>query len=283
MTDTPPDSHAVAEETTSGANPVRRMIYGVLAVQLALALFLMGGDLLRVIPQIGLPSTQPRFDQPVNPGDQTRRYRPADMPLAPARDGNPARPYTSTGDMPDRLAFDLQGEVLTLTGRIAPGDAARFEDFMQAEADAGRDLPTAIRLNSPGGSVSDALAIGTRLREDGIDTVMNGGDICLSACPYVLSAGVTRSVDDDAQVGVHQHFFDTNTILPAFLAVEDIQRGQGRVMTYLIEMGVDPEVMQHALVTPPDEIYVLLPEQLNDYGIVTPPKDQDAEDQEAEG
>ncbi|WP_296419798.1 hypothetical protein [Pseudooctadecabacter sp.] len=263
MTDTP-------EDDDQSHRPVRRMIYGVLGVQLVLAVLLMGGDLWRVLPQIGLPSTQPRFDTPVNPGDQTRRYRPADMPLSPARDGNPARPFTSTSDMPDRLTFDRDGGRLTLTGRIAPGDADRFADFLVAEETAGRDLPDILRLNSPGGSVSDALSIGQRARDDGMDTVMEAGDICLSACPYMLSAGVIRTVDDDAQVGVHQHFFDTNTILPAFLAVEDIQRGQGQVMTYLIDMGVNPEVMQHALVTPPDEIYVLLPEQLVEYDIVTP-------------
>ncbi|MEL6809414.1 MAG: hypothetical protein AAFO97_16700, partial [Pseudomonadota bacterium] len=55
---------------------------------------------------------------------------------------------------------------------------------------------------------------------------------------------------------------------PAAFAVEDIQRGQGEVMTYLDEMGIDPLLMQHALSTPPDEIYVLLPEELERYGFI---------------
>ena len=41
-------------------------------------------------------------------------------------------------------------------------------------------------------------------------------------------------------------------------------------MTYLDDMGIDPLVMRHALVTPPDEIYVLLPEELRAYNFVTP-------------
>lgn len=41
-------------------------------------------------------------------------------------------------------------------------------------------------------------------------------------------------------------------------------------MAYLDDMGVDPRLMQHALVTPPDEIYVLLPEQLLEYRMATP-------------
>ena len=53
------------------------------------------------------------------------------------------------------------------------------------------------------------------------------------------------------------------------MAVEDIQRGQGEVMIYLEEMGIDPLVMSHALTTPSDEIYLLLPEELERYNFVT--------------
>ncbi len=255
------DPDPIDQEPTRGMT-VKRVVWGILVFQIALAVVLMGGDLLRVLPHIGLPSNQPSFDQPINPGDQTRRYRPSDMPLRPARDGNPDRPFQSTGDMPVRLNFERQGDVLILTGAIAVGDFDRFETYLIEE---GADY-TDIQLNSPGGSVNDALSIGRRLRKDNANTRMDGNDVCLSACPYILAAGVERQIDDDAQVGVHQHFFDVNTVLPAFLAVEDIQRGQGEVMNYLITMGIDPAVMQHALVTPPNEIYILLPDQLLAYG-----------------
>ena len=94
-----------------------------------LALVLMGEDLIRVIPYIGFPSTQPSFDQPINPGDQTRRYRPADMPLSPASEGNPDRPFHWTDDMPTRLRFERDSTVLTLAGTIAHGDFERFVRF----------------------------------------------------------------------------------------------------------------------------------------------------------
>jgi len=239
----------------------------MLALQLLLAVMLMGGDLWRALPYIAMPSSQPRFDQPVNPGDQTRRYRPADMPLPPQREGAPNRRYTSTSDMPTRLIFAKEGSEITMTGAISAGDAARFDTFLEAEAG---EFDT-VRLNSPGGSVSDALVIGKRLRQEGANTRMQDGDICLSACPYVLVGGVARSVEAGAQVGVHQHFFDVNIVLPAFLAVEDVQRGQGAVMAHLDEMGVDPLLMKHALVTPPDEIYVFFPEELTRYEITTAP------------
>jgi hypothetical protein len=123
-------------------------------------------------------------------------------------------------------------------------------------------------LNSPGGSVHDALELGRALRLAGLETEMRDGDICYSACPYLLAAGVKRTIPQEAFVGVHQHYFGESTILPAFAAVEDIQRGQGLVMRYLDQMGIDPLIMQHALITPPNEIYVLLPEELVRYGFI---------------
>lgn len=261
--------HAL-KEAAKQTKPKRRLtaksaITGVLVVQLGIALFLMGRDLFHAIPHIAWPSTQPRFDTPVIPGDQTRRYRPTDIPLRPARDGNPDRPFRSTGEMPTRLSFDIKDKILTLTGQISPGDADRFEAFL---TETSKPVET-IRLNSPGGSVSDALRMGRQMRAAEYDTLLGAGDICLSACPYMLAAGMQRSIHSDAQVGVHQHYFGTNSALPAFLAVEDIQRGQGEVLDYLHEMGLDPLIMRHALVTPPDEIYVLLPEQLKEYKMAT--------------
>lgn len=36
-------------------------------------------------------------------------------------------------------------------------------------------------------------------------------------------------------------------------------------------MGIDPRLMQPALMTPPGEIYMLVPDELADYGLVTAP------------
>lgn len=243
----------------------RKVILWSLGIQIALAALLMGRDLATALPHIAWPSTKPSFDTPILPGDQTRRFRPGDTPLRPADQGNPDRPFRTTGDMPARLTLSREGETATLTGQIAPGDADRILEQLDSQT----IKVTRLRLNSPGGSVSDALQLGRAIREDQIDTLLGAGDICLSACPYMLAAGTERRVHDSAQVGVHQHYFGTNSALPAFLAVEDIQRGQGEVMAYLDDMGVDPLIMRHALATPPDEIYVLLPDQLAEYRMVT--------------
>ncbi|WP_237061881.1 hypothetical protein [Loktanella sp. M215] len=253
------------------ARPARwsagRMLRWIFGLQLVFAAVLLGSDIARVLPQIAMPSSAPAITQPPGPGDQTRRYDPRQIDPRPARPGS--RPIPTTTDMPSRLDFVdtvWNGEpTITLTGQIAPGDADRLTDFLTTVD----PTPTQAFLNSPGGSVQDALAMGRTLRALGLATRMTATDICLSACPYLLAAGTIRTVEDGALVGVHQHYFGENTALPAFMAVEDIQRGQGEVMGYLADMDIDPLIMRHALVTPPDEIYLLTPDEMQSYRLTT--------------
>lgn len=247
--------------------PVGRILRWTFGLQLVFAAVLLGSDLLRVIPQMARSSTAPAITQPMGPGDQTRRYTPGQIDPRPPRPGS--RPIPSSTDMPSRLDFvdtEWDGEpTITLTGQIAAGDADRLTEFLTTVDPA----PTQAFLNSPGGSVQDALTMGRTLRALGIATRMTASDICLSACPYLLAAGTTRTVDADALVGVHQHYFGENTVLPAFMAVSDIQRGQGEVMEYLSDMGIDPLIMRPALATPPDEIYLLTPNEMAQYRLTT--------------
>ncbi|MFV1528290.1 MULTISPECIES: ATP-dependent Clp protease proteolytic subunit [unclassified Phaeobacter] len=249
-----------------------RVLRWVLAAQFGFAAVLLGTDLAKIVPQLAWPSSAPALTAPIGPGDQTRRYTPDQLPDRAPAPGS--RPLPDTRDMPDRLDIatpEWEGEpVLTLTGRIAEGDAARVVAYL----DALERLPTETYLNSPGGSVYDALEIGRALRAREIATVMTASDICLSACPYILAAGVTRHADPDAMIGVHQHYFGQNTVLPAFVAVEQIQRGQGEVMEYLQDMGVDPLIMRHALVTPWDEIYLLTTAERATYRLASEPESQ---------
>lgn len=249
-------------ETAQGGFTVKRAITAILAFQIAMAVVLAGSDLISAIPRLFSGTSAPNLDAPVTPGDQVRRYRPGDLPARERTDTDRQTPIPDPGDMPTRLRFSVEGDVALVTGQIAPGDATRFAEWLETDATFDR-----IRLHSPGGSVQDALAIGQAIRDAELPTEMEPGDICLSACPYILVGGTTRTVPDDAMVGVHQHYFGENTALPAFLAIEDIQFGQGEVMAHLDAMGVDVRVMQHALTTPPEAIYVLLPEELLEYGI----------------
>ncbi|SEK33286.1 hypothetical protein SAMN05444413_101344 [Roseivivax marinus] len=248
----------------SGPAGIGRTLKGVLALQIVIGAALVIGDMEAGgwrMPSFG-PSA-PGLTEPVRPGDQRRTFDPS-------RVSPTTRPARDPGDLPDRLTLTQEdGATWRLEGGIGEGDAERIAARL---ADVSPAAETLI-LQSPGGAVQEALRLGRHLRREGIATRMLAGEYCYSACPYLLAGGATREIADDASVGVHQHYFGENTLLPARFAVEDIQRGQAEVMSYLEEMGIDPLVMRHALETPPDEIYVLLPEELDRYGFVTDDED----------
>lgn len=233
----------------------------VLIVQAVLAVFLVAADVdARWMPGFGGREDLP--SGPVSPGDQVRRYDPS-RTLPDFTDRRNLPDIALPDDLPARLEFETVdagefGRVLLLNGQIEEGDATRLEAYL-----ASLDVPpSVVALSSPGGVVSEALAIGRQLRAAGVDTTMLPGMACLSACPYILAAGSDRRVSSDAAVGMHQHYYDAPGYMPVFLAVEDIQHGQGRTLQYLIEMGVDPGLMIYSLNTPPEEIYLLVEEEL---------------------
>jgi hypothetical protein len=241
------------------------MLKLLFAAQCGLGVLIVLADLPRDWIGGGTGSTAPApaLDVPIAPGNQTRRFEPDHI----LRDLPADRRLPDTDTVPSRLAFSetgAEGTVL-LNGTIATGDAKRFEEWLASRA----KPPSRIALNSPGGDVADALEIGRLIRGKGLETRLDRNAICLSACPYVLAGGLERVVSMGAFVGVHQHYFGENTYLPAFLLVSDIQVGQGEVMVFLQEMGIDPMMMAKALVTPPDDIYLLVPEELKSFKLAT--------------
>ena len=234
----------------------QRAIRAVLLSQVVMAAAIVGLDLWqapgRAAPGLYAPPAQ---------GPSVRPYRPDLRPADPAQPGTPAMRA-----MPEALDFAEADGAITLVGQIAPGDADRFAAWL----DRTRPTATVVALDSSGGSVSDALAIGRTIRAAGMATRVADGAVCLSACPYILAGGTERRVAPGGVVGVHQHYFGQSTILPAFMAVSDLQRAQAGVMDYLVQMGVDLRLMPLALRTPPAEINVLDAEQMADLGLTTP-------------
>ncbi|NEX47785.1 hypothetical protein [Pseudotabrizicola algicola] len=242
-----------------------RVLQAMLMVQIALAGLIIAGDFQQVLPGLFQSNPAPPAAVPVRPGDQTRRYAPRDLPRQ-----QPASPeFPRSDSVPARLQFtetEVEGrKTLLVEGAIEPGDSARFADYLAARG----TLPDQIALHSPGGSVTDALEIGRQIRAAGLPTLMQGGAACFSACPYILAGGAERRVSRGAMVGVHQHYFGENTLLPAFVAVESIQHGQADVLDYLGEMGIDLRLSARAMQTPPASIYILVEDELTEFALAT--------------
>lgn len=201
-----------------------------------------------------------------------------DQPVLPAFDPDspdaPAGPAVTTDrallEAPMTVALKSAG-VLELTGTIDPGAFDRFA----AEVEARGEYIAAVALNSPGGSVNDAIAIGKLIREKGYATGVARGALCASSCPLVLASGATRTAEPEAAVGVHQIYARVAAgDLPtgaqaAGEAMSDAQKTTAIITRHLSAMGVDPALWLHALETPPTRLYYLSPEEMETYRLTT--------------
>jgi len=164
---------------------------------------------------------------------------------------------------PITAALEADG-ILRLTGQINPGAAEQIIEELTHTS----EYIESIVLNSPGGSVTDALMIGNKIRELKLNTQVEDGGYCASSCPLVFAAGVKRIVGQKAVVGVHQ-IYGVTAKTTAAQAMSDAQTTTGVISTYLSEMGSDESLWLHALETPPQSLYYFTSEELKEFRLAT--------------
>jgi hypothetical protein len=238
---------------------LRTVFRGVVAVTIAvLALDLAGMNGLLKSNDIASPpaETSPRLDvpailAPLLPGSDRRG-----VPM-PHADGTLAKP----------MSFELVGGGrLMASGTITPGVSEAFA----AEIAKRGDYVKTVVLNSPGGSVSDALAMGRLIRERRLSTEVEAGKLCASSCPLMFVGGQERRAGEKAAIGVHQVFAasapDPNVQRDE---MSDAQRISARCQRYLGDMGINLQVWVHAMETPKDRLFVFKPDELKTLNVVT--------------
>jgi hypothetical protein len=205
--------------------------------------------------ELGLPAptlpSLPSVLAPWLPGGDKRL-----MPL-PQPDGAMAKPMT----------FELvSGGKLMATGTITPGISQSFA----AEVGKRGDYVKTVVLNSPGGSVTDALAMGRLIRESKFATEVEPGKYCVSSCPLVFAGGVERRAGDRAEIGVHQvAAIHSAASGPPRDEMSVAQNISARCQRYLGEMGISLQVWVHAMETPHDRLFVFKPDELKSLNMVT--------------
>jgi hypothetical protein len=161
---------------------------------------------------------------------------------------------------------------VSASGAITADTPRDFEAFARSRKIEGMT----IALDSDGGSVLGALALGRSIRKLGMITtvgrtvdlanVENGRKrakllpraYCESMCAFVLLAGIERQVPAEARVMVHQIWLGDRRDDPtaANYSAEDlvvVQRDIGRLAQYTVEMGGGIDLLEIALKIPPWE------------------------------
>ena len=178
---------------------------------------------------------------------------------------------------------------VSAAGAITADTARDFEAFAKGQKLNG----LTVALDSDGGSVLGALALGRTIRRLGMTTTVgktvalsgsNHGNrrgqltpqaYCESMCAFVLLAGVERRVPAEARVMVHQIWLGDRRDDPtaANYSAEDlvvVQRDIGRLAQYTVEMGGGIDLLEIALKIPPWEPMRLLSrDELRGMKIVT--------------
>lgn len=179
---------------------------------------------------------------------------------------------TSPDILDDPLEIALgTGGMLTLTGTFDPGSAQRFAEEIEARG----EYVETIALDSPGGSVLDALEIGALIHEKGYATSVGAGALCASSCPIVFASGAERIATPQSAIGVHQIYASALSPDPESLlrvagsAMSEAQITTARVTRHLAETGVDPALWLHALETPPTQLYYFSEEEMTALRLVT--------------
>ncbi|HWU19174.1 MAG TPA: hypothetical protein VN155_15960 [Devosia sp.] len=205
--------------------------------------------------------------------EQSAGPQPGHPILPPSNPALPQGPMPIVTTAPEVLDQPLDialgnGGQLHLTGTIDPGAAERFA----AEIAARGEYVQTVLLDSPGGSVVDALAIGSLIHEKGLATEVAAGSLCASSCPIVFASGAERIASPDAAIGVHQIYASAmsgDPLRAAGVAMADAQSTTAEIIAHLTQSGVDPAMWLHALQTPPDQLYYFSPEELTALKIVT--------------
>lgn len=171
---------------------------------------------------------------------------------------------------------------------VVTADTVRdFDEFAR-----GRDLSGAtVVLDSSGGSVNDAIAVGRRWRRMGLRTTVGitvdlhtasgfqpsvlPHAYCESMCVFLLLAGQTRFVPSDAHVRVHQIWMGDRAEDPkaATYTAQDlmiVERDIGRLAKYTFDMGGTGDLLLLSLNVPPwDDLHELSATELRLSNLVT--------------
>jgi hypothetical protein len=182
-------------------------------------------------------------------------------------------------------------EWIAAEGKIDKDSGQRVKEFLASLPR--RDLP--IFFNSTGGMTRAAMQIGATLRENRMSvglgrTIPEGcdratrvsdscrrlmqskpqhaarlvvdGAQCASACVLAIAGGSFRRIGRGAQLGIHALRQD----IPRTVAID---KAYDQLKRYLLEMGVDPGIIEAGSKVNADDIHFMTPDEISRFGVET--------------
>jgi hypothetical protein len=164
--------------------------------------------------------------------------------------------------------FDAHWTIF-LDGIIDTDAPVRLERFLGK-----RDVSGAVvYLNSPGGSLAAAMALGRILRTAAFETHVGAraadtgrvmAAVCYGPCVFALAGGQRRQLEPGSMLGVLR----IETRAPAPDETPSERRERFESLNYLAEMGVDAGLIDIMEVVPYDVIRPLSPEEARQFRLI---------------
>jgi len=153
--------------------------------------------------------------------------------------------------------------IVTASGAIVPGDAARLQRLLDQRAD--RRLLLAV--SSGGGSVNEGGALADIIRAAGLPVLVPAGALCASACFMLFAASPERVVGAGAKIGVHSAANDLG------VETSGTQSVTIRMARYVGQFGVPDSIIGRMVRNRPHEMAWLGRAELAAMGVrILPPK-----------
>lgn len=160
--------------------------------------------------------------------------------------------FAQADDSPLGSAFAAR-----LTGEITAADYWALRDKVdQARQAQVRQM----QLNSTGGDLEAALAIGRLMREMSFDSLVLPRGACHSACVFVLAAGVNKVVK--GEVGIHRPYFPQIAAAQVGPALRSVK---AEAEAYVDEMNIPTRLVEDMFSVDPATMRILTEDELGTY------------------
>ncbi len=126
-------------------------------------------------------------------------------------------------------------------------------------------------IDSPGGNVRTAMAIGRMLRKERMTLFIRKRGECVSACIMIL-AGAVKRYWSAGKVGIHRPYFDPligSQPLTAEQVRSNYEQMLQEIRAYLLEMNVSERLADDMLKVDPADVHYLSYNDLDTYGLTT--------------
>jgi hypothetical protein len=150
-----------------------------------------------------------------------------------------------------------KGWTIVVTGEIERGDGAKF----RSEASKYDDV--LVLLESPGGSLADAIDIGETIRLKSYSTAVINGSECNSACALIWLAGSPRALSKSGRIGFHAAYADRSG------TAQESGVANAMVGRYLTLLNLPEKAIIFATSSPPSQLSWLTASNYTSTGIDT--------------